>query len=86
MRLKQAVEIVEYNAGLDYAATIFDVKGQQTAPVFRPIDNDAIVDRLPALKCTASAQSPRCALALAIAAARNAASVVLGTTTPAGII
>jgi len=60
--LQGAVEVVEHESGLDHAAAARDIQGQQTAEVLRPVDDEAAVDGLPALRGAAPARRDRHAL------------------------
>ena len=51
-----AVEIVEHDAGLDHAAAARDIELQQAVEIFGAIQDQRMVDRLPALRGAAAAR------------------------------
>ena len=56
VRLQGAVEIVEHDAGLDHAAASRDVELQHAVEIFRAIQDQRMIDRLPALRGAAAAR------------------------------
>ena len=86
MLFELPVEVVEHDARLDHAGSVFDVERDDAVQVLREIDDDAVIDGLAALRGAAAARRDDPALVAAIASARNASSMVRGTTTPAGMI
>ncbi len=49
------VQIVEHNAGFDYAAFVFDVEFEHPIEMFRAVDHQRMIDGLPALGRAAAA-------------------------------
>ena len=56
MLFELAVEVVEHDAGLDHAGAVLDVEREDPVQVFGEIDDDAVVDRLAALRSAAAAR------------------------------
>ncbi len=54
--LEGAVEVVEHDAGLDGAAPARDVEVEHAVQIFRAVDHQRPVDRLPALRGSAAAR------------------------------
>ena len=59
MRLQDAVEIIENDAGFDHGAAALDIKLENPVEVFRAIDDQPGIHRLPALRRAAAAHRER---------------------------
>ena len=62
VRFQRAVEIVEHDAGLDHAALVLDIELENSVEIFRAVDDERLVHRLPALRGAAAARQHRDAL------------------------
>ena len=56
MRLELAVELVKDDARLDKAAASLDMEFEYPVQMLAGVDDDGMVDRLPALRCAAAAR------------------------------
>ena len=56
MRLERAIEIIEHDARLDRAAAPRDIEIEDAVQIFRAVDDQRMVDRLPALRSAAAAR------------------------------
>ena len=54
MRLQPPVQFVEHETWLDGAALVFDVERKRSGQMFRTIDDEAMIDRLAALRGAAA--------------------------------
>ena len=59
VRLELTVEVVEHDAGLDDAGSIFDIERQDAVQVLGRVDDEAAVDGLAALRRAAAARRDR---------------------------
>ena len=62
MRFERAVEIVQHDAGLDRAALVFNVDVDDSIEIFRAVEHQRGIHRLPALRGAAAARQHRDAL------------------------
>ena len=86
VRLELAVQFVEHDARLDHAAAAGGVDLDQAVEIFRAVDDQREIDRLPALRGAAAARAVTLTPRRAIAIARLTSSIVRGATTPTGTI
>ena len=85
MRPELAVEVVEHDVGLDHAAPVLDIEGEDAVQVLGEVDHQPVVDRLAALRGAAAARRddrPR----RGRSPAPQRVVQVRGTTTPSGMI
>src|SRR6185369_7151274 len=54
MLLELTVEVIEHDPRLDYAAVVCDIKRDHAVQMLRQIDDDAVIDRLTALRGAAA--------------------------------